>query len=85
MLIGLLFILIGFAFMGYSLVSLYRKSIKKINALGYVPKDSELTSLVRSVVRDKANSTQANAFVFGILTSGIGIIVTFIMLVISLI
>lgn len=82
--IGLLLIVVGFVFMGYSLVSLYRKAIKKINALGYVPKDGELTSLVRSVVRDKVNSTQANAFVFGVLTSGVGIVVTFIMLMISL-
>lgn len=82
--IGLLLIIVGFVFMGYSLVSLYRKAIKKINALGYTPKDGEITSLVRSVVRDRANSTQANAFVFGVLTSGVGIVVTFIMLVISL-
>lgn len=82
--IGLLLIVVGFVFMGYSLVSLYRKAIKKINTLGYVPKDGEITSLVRSVVRDKANSTQANAFVFGILASGVGIVVTFIMLMISL-
>ena len=82
--IGLLLIVVGFVFMGYSLISLYRKAIKKINALSYVPKEGELVSLVRSVVRDKANSTQANAFVFGILASGVGIVVTFIMLLVSL-
>ena len=84
MMIGLLFILIGFAFMGYSLVSLYMKAIKKIKTMGYVPKDEELTKVVRSVVRDRKNKTQADAFVFGVFNSGLGIIVTFIMLLISL-
>lgn len=84
MMIGLLFILIGFAFMGYSSISLYMKAIKKIKAMGYVPKDEELTRVVRSVVRDRKNKTQADAFVFGVFNSGLGIIVTFIMLLISL-
>lgn len=82
--IGLLLIVVGFVFMGYSLISLYRKAIKKINALSYVPKEGELVSLVRSVVRDRKNKTQADAFVFGVFNSGLGIIVTFIMLLISL-
>ena len=84
MMIGLLFILIGFAFMGYGSVSLYMKAVKKIKTMGYVPKDEELTRAVRSVVRDRKNKTQADAFVFGVLNSGLGIIVTFIMLLISL-
>lgn len=84
MMIGLLFILIGFMFMGYGSVSLYMKAIKKIKTMGYVPKDEELTKVVRSVVRDRKNKTQADAFVFGVFNSGLGIIVTFIMLLISL-
>ena len=84
MMIGLLFILIGFVFMGYGSVSLYMKAVKKIKTMGYVPKDEELTRVVRSVVRDRKNKTQADAFVFGVLNSGLGIIVTFIMLLVSL-
>lgn len=84
MMIGLLFILIGFVFMGYGSVSLYMKAVKKIKTMGYVPKDEELTRVVRSVVRDRKNKTQADAFVFGVFNSGLGIIVTFIMLLISL-
>ena len=84
MMIGLLFILIGFVFMGYGSVSLYMKAVKKIKTMGYVPKDEELTRVVRSVVRDRNNKTQADAFVFGVFNSGLGIIVTFIMLLISL-
>ena len=84
MMIGLLFILVGFVFMGYGSVSLYMKAVKKIKTMGYVPKDEELTRVVRSVVRDRKNKTQADAFVFGVFDSGLGIIVTFIMLLISL-
>ena len=84
MMIGLLFILVGFVFMGYGSVSLYMKAVKKIKTMGYVPKDEELTRVVRSVVRDRKNKTQADAFVFGVLNSGLGIIVTFIMLLVSL-
>ena len=84
MMIGLLFILIGFMFMGYGSVSMYMKAVKKIKTMGYVPKDEELTRVVRSVVRDRKNKTQADAFVFGVFNSGLGIIVTFIMLLISL-